>query len=58
MLKYVYLYVTSVPEGGMNLRSMDIYEQHDKHSIKFHSHWTEPKLGATVRVYYPYVWFS
>jgi hypothetical protein len=52
MLKYVYLYVTSVPEGGMNLRSMDIYEQHDKHFIMFHSHCTELSrvlLGNALR---------
>ena len=49
-LKYVFLYVTNVPEGSMDLLSIEISKQHGKYLVKFYSHRTEPKIGAATSV--------
>ena len=47
-LKYVFLYVINVPEGGMDLLIIEISKQHGKYLVKFYSHRTEPKIGAAI----------
>jgi len=44
----VNLYVTSVPEGGMDLLSIKISTQYGEYVVKFHSLRAEPKFGAAI----------